>query len=81
MWHLCETLEVHAGFWCRYLKEGGHLEDLDVDGMITLRIYLQEFEWGDMEWIDVAQDGNRWRKLVKYGNEHLGSTICGEFLD
>ena len=54
MWHVRETLKVHAGFWWRYLIEGDHLEDLSVDGRITLRIYLQEAGWGGMEWIDVS---------------------------
>jgi hypothetical protein len=57
-------LEVHGVFWWRYLRERDHLEDLGVDGRITLRIYLQEVACGDMEWIVVAQDRNRWRKLV-----------------
>jgi len=25
---------------------------------------LQELAWGGMDWIDVAQDRNRWRALV-----------------
>jgi hypothetical protein len=41
MWHVFETLDVHAGIWWRYLEEGDHMEDLYVDGRITLRIYLQ----------------------------------------
>ena len=64
MWYVCETFELHAGFWWRYLRAGDHSEDPGVDGRITLRIYLQEVGWRDMEWIDVAQDRNRWRKLV-----------------
>jgi len=40
MWEVCKTFKVHAGFWWRYLREGHHLEDIGVDGRITLRIYL-----------------------------------------
>jgi hypothetical protein len=25
---------------------------------------LRELGWGDVDWIGVAQDGNRWRALV-----------------
>jgi hypothetical protein len=36
------------------------LEDPDVDGTIILRIDLQEVGCGGMDWINVAQDGDRW---------------------
>jgi hypothetical protein len=26
---------------------------------------LREIGWGDVEWIDLAQDRNRWRAVVK----------------
>jgi len=32
-----ETGEVHTGFWWRNLRERDHLEDLGVDGKITLK--------------------------------------------
>jgi hypothetical protein len=28
-----------------------------------------EIGWGDMEWIDLAQDRDQWRALVNAGNE------------
>ena len=37
--------------------------------------------WGDMDWIDLAQDKDRWRALAKWGNEPSGSIQSGEFLD
>ena len=37
---------------------------------------LQEVECGVMDWIDVAQDRDRWRALA---NEHSGSIKCVEF--
>ena len=29
-----------------------------------IKMDLQEEEWGDMNWIDLAQDRDRWRTLV-----------------
>jgi hypothetical protein len=41
----------------------------------------QEEGCGGMDWIDVAQDRNRWRALGECGNESSGSIKCGELLD
>jgi hypothetical protein len=30
----------------------------------NIRINLGEVGWGDVDWIDLAQDKNRWRALV-----------------
>jgi hypothetical protein len=30
----------------------------------NIRMDLAEVEWGDVDWIDLAQDRNRWRGLV-----------------
>jgi hypothetical protein len=30
----------------------------------NIRMDLGEVEWGDMDWIDLAQDRNRWRAVV-----------------
>jgi hypothetical protein len=40
------------------------LEDLRVDGRIILKMDLQEVGWVDMDWIDLAQDRDKWRALV-----------------
>ena len=36
---------------------------------------------GGMDWIDLAQDKNRWWAVVKCGSETTGPIKCGEFLD
>jgi len=36
------------------------MEDPDLDGRIILRIGLQEVGCEGMDWIDVAQDRERW---------------------
>ena len=36
---------------------------------------------GSMDWIELAEDRDRWRALVICGNEPSGSIKCAEFLD
>ena len=58
----CARGEVHVRFWWGNLKEGDHLEQLRVDGRIKLK-YIS-LKWnGGMEWVDLAQDRDRWRVL------------------
>jgi hypothetical protein len=40
------------------------LEDPGVDGRIILKWTCERFGWGGMDWINVAQDRERWRALV-----------------
>jgi hypothetical protein len=30
----------------------------------NIKINLTEIEWGDLDWIDLAQDRDQWRALV-----------------
>jgi hypothetical protein len=30
----------------------------------NIKMYLREIEFGDVDWIDLAQDRDRWRSLV-----------------
>ena len=39
----------------------------------NIKMDIQEVGWGDMDWIDLAEDRERWRAS--------GSLKCGEFLD
>jgi len=55
--------EVRTGFWWGNLRERNHLEDPGIDRIILRWIFRK---WnGDMYWIDMAQDRDRWRAFVK----------------
>jgi hypothetical protein len=41
-----------------------HLEDPGVDGRIILRWFFRKGGFGGMDWIELAQDRDRWRALV-----------------
>jgi len=39
------------------------LEDLEVDWMIILKLYLRN-KMGDIDWLHLSQDRDRWQALV-----------------
>jgi hypothetical protein len=54
---------VHTGFWWGNLKERDHLEEPGVDDRIILTWIFRKWD-GDIDWVDLAQDWERWRALV-----------------
>jgi len=61
---VCWRGEVRTGFWWGNLRERNHLEDPGVDVIIILLWIFRKWD-GKMDWIDLAQDRDRWRALVK----------------
>jgi hypothetical protein len=47
------------------LRQRDHLGDQGVDGRIILRWIFRKWDWGGgVDWIDLAEDRERWRALV-----------------
>ena len=56
------------------------MEDPGVDGRIILRWIFRKWD-GSMDWIDVAQDRDRWQALVNAAMNIWVPIKCREFLD
>jgi hypothetical protein len=54
---------VNKVFWWRNLRERDHWGDPDVDGRIILRGIFRKWD-GEMDWIGLAEDGDRSRAVV-----------------
>ena len=52
-------------FWWRNLREGDHLRDPGVGERIILKWIFEKWYEGDMDWIGLSQDRDRWQALVK----------------
>jgi hypothetical protein len=72
MWRVWR-IEVCTGCWWGSLRERGRWGDEDVDGRIILRwifrklkgvVDLQEVGGGRGDWMELAQDRDRWQALV-----------------
>jgi hypothetical protein len=66
-WHVAHKQEKrgeeHTGFWCANLREADHLEDLGINGRITLKWNIG-IGWDSMDWTDLAANGDKWRAVV-----------------
>jgi hypothetical protein len=54
---------MHIGYWWESQKVRDHWEDQGVGGW-TILMWILEI-WDGIDWIDLAQDRNQWRALVK----------------
>ena len=54
---------MYTGVWWGNLRERDHLEDQGVDGS-RIKDGSSGSGMGGMNWIDLAQDRNRWRNFV-----------------
>jgi hypothetical protein len=57
-------LEVNTGVLWGNLREREHLEDPGFYGRIILRWISRNCDAGGMDWIELAQDRERWRELL-----------------
>ena len=57
--------ETYTGFWWGSLREGDHLEGQGIDGRIILRWIFRKWDVGACDWIDLAEDRDRWQALIK----------------
>jgi hypothetical protein len=65
MWRVWGRIEVCTGCWWESQRERDHLEEPDIDGKTISRRIFRKWNWEIMDWIDLAQNRDRWRALVK----------------
>jgi hypothetical protein len=54
--HIWGKREVHTGFWWGDVREGDHLGDPSVDGMIILKLIFKKWD-GGMDWLRIGTGG------------------------
>jgi hypothetical protein len=63
MQHVWVRGKVHTVFWWGDLRIRDHLENLGVDEKMILKCTFRKWD-GGIDWIDMAQDRDRWRAVV-----------------
>jgi len=64
MWSIWGRRELCTRFWWGNLRERDHWGDTDLDGKIILRRIFRKWEGGCGDWMELAQDRDRWRAPV-----------------
>jgi hypothetical protein len=64
MQHVRGEVEVYTGFWWGNLEGKRGLERPSHRWEDTIKMNLQEVGLEGVEWIDLAQDRDRWRALM-----------------
>jgi hypothetical protein len=55
---------TRIGCWWESQREGGPLDRPRHKWLDNIRMNLVEVGWGDLDWIGLAQDRDRWRAVV-----------------
>jgi len=63
MYHVWVRVEMHTGFLWGNLRERDNLEYPGVERIIILKCIFKKWD-GNTDWIDLAEDRDRWRTLV-----------------
>ena len=58
------VIRSNYGFWWGKQRERHHLEGKDVDGRTILKWIFRHWD-GEIHWINLAHDRDRWRALVE----------------
>jgi hypothetical protein len=73
---------VYSEVWWRNLWEGDHLEESDVDGTIILKWVFEKWDGGGGHELGLSGSGQgQMVGSCEFGNDLLGSVMCGKFLD
>jgi hypothetical protein len=64
MWRVWGRIEKCTGCWWGSLRERGYKGDQAVDGRVILRWIFTKFGGVRGDWMELAQDRDRWRALV-----------------
>jgi hypothetical protein len=59
-----KRVKVYTGIWWEKVRERDNLKDPCVEWEDNSKMDLQAMGCGSMDWIDLAQDRDRWRALV-----------------
>jgi hypothetical protein len=73
--------EVYTGFWWGNLKGKRPLGRTRRRREDNIKVAHYDVVCGGMDWIDLAQDRDRWRALVNAVMNLRVPKKCGEFLD
>jgi len=71
---------VHTGFWWEKLREREHWEEYGLDGSIIFKSVFKKWDEG-VDWIGLAQHGDRWQDLVDAVIKHSVSNKSRGFAD
>ena len=56
--------DEYTGFWRKNLRKDDYLKNPGVDGRMILKQIFEKVD-GDLDWIDLAQDREKWRAVLK----------------